>query len=128
MNVHLLAAQPSSLLADAAVLLHFGYLAFLVLGGFVAWKAPRAIWPHLAAVAWAIGIVVVRYPCPLTDLERHFRPSVGERSFIERYLEGVIYPEGHMVTARLFIVMAVAVSYAGLLRRRRRPAAPPSDS
>ena len=121
----MLAGQTSPLLADAAVLLHFGYLAFLTFGGFLVWRSPRAIWPHLAAVAWAIGIVVVRYPCPLTDLERHFRPSVGERSFIERYLEGVIYPEGRMDTARLFVVVVVTISYLGILRRRR-PALPPT--
>ncbi|MEE3114990.1 MAG: DUF2784 domain-containing protein [Actinomycetota bacterium] len=119
MNVHMLTGQASPLLADAAVLLHFGYLAFLTFGGFLVWRSPRAIWPHLAAVAWAIGVVVIRYPCPLTDLERHFRPSVGERSFIERYLESVIYPEGHMDTARLVVVVVVAISYAGILRRRR---------
>ena len=127
MNDHLLTGQSSPLLADAAVLLHFGYLAFLVFGGFVAWKAPRVIWPHLAVVAWAIGVVVVRYPCPLTDLERYFRPSVGERGFIERYLEGVIYPEGHVTAARLVVVAFVAASYAGILRRRRRPAVPQPD-
>ena len=123
----MLAGQTSPLLADAAVLLHFGYLAFLTFGGFLVWRSPRAIWPHLAAVAWAIGIVVVRYPCPLTDLERHFRPSVGERSFIERYLEDVIYPEGRMDTARLVVVVVVAISYAGILRRRRPVVARPGD-
>jgi hypothetical protein len=126
-SVHLLAGQTSSLLADAAVVLHFAYLVFLVFGGFLAWRAPRAIWPHLAAVAWAIGVVVIRYPCPLTDLERYFRPSVGERGFIERYLEGVIYPEGHMDTARLVVVVIVAISYAGILRRRRPAVARPGD-
>jgi len=126
-NVHMLTGQASPLLADAAVLLHFGYLAFLTFGGFLVWRSPRAIWPHLAAVAWAIGVVVVRYPCPLTDLERHFRPSVGERSFIERYLEGIIYPEGHMDTARLVVVVVVAISYAGILRRRRPAVARPGD-
>ena len=125
MNVHMLTGQASPLLADAAVLLHFGYLAFLTFGGFLVWRSPRAIWPHLAAVAWAIGVVVIRYPCPLTDLERHFRPSVGERSFIERYLEGIIYPEGHMATARLVVVVVVAISYAGILRRRRPAVARP---
>ena len=127
MNVHMLTGQASPLLADAAVLLHFGYLAFLTFGGFLVWRSPRAIWPHRAAVAWAIGVVVIRYPCPLTDLERHFRPSVGERSFIERYLESVIYPEGHMDTARLVVVVVVAISYAGILRRRRPAVARPGD-
>ncbi len=121
MNSHLFAGQTYSLLADAAVLLHFGYLVFLVVGGFLAWRFPRAIWPHLATVAWAIGVVVISYPCPLTDLERYFRPSVEERGFIERYLEGVIYPEGHLVTARLVVVVAVTVSYAGIIRRRLSP-------
>jgi len=124
-SVHLLAGQTSSPLADAAVVLHFAYLVFLVFGGFLAWRAPRAIWPHLAAVAWAIGVVVIRYPCPLTDLERYFRPSVGERGFIERYLEGVIYPGGHVEAARLFVVVVVTISYLGILRRRR-PALPPT--
>jgi uncharacterized protein DUF2784 len=27
---------------------HFAYVAYVVLGGFLAWWWPRAIWPHAA--------------------------------------------------------------------------------
>jgi hypothetical protein len=106
-------------LADLAILLHAGYLVFLVVGGFLAWRWPRVLWPHLAAVVWALGIVIVGQPCPLTDLERHFRPSVGDRGFIERHVEGFVYPEGHTTAARWVVVALVAASYTGVVTRRR---------
>jgi hypothetical protein len=107
-------------LADLAIALHAGYLVFLVVGGFLAWRWPRVLWAHLVAAVWALGIVTVGQPCPLTDLERHFRPSVGQRGFIDRHVEGVVYPEGHTTTARIAVAVLVTVSYAGLVHRRRR--------
>ena len=37
-------------LADAVMLVHFGFLAFLVFGGFVAWRFRWVSVPHAAAV------------------------------------------------------------------------------
>lgn len=39
------------ILTTLVLTLHFGYLAYVVVGGFVAWRWPRTIWVHLVAAA-----------------------------------------------------------------------------
>ncbi len=34
-------------LAEATMVVHFLFIAFVVLGGFLAWRWPKAIWLHL---------------------------------------------------------------------------------
>lgn len=106
------------LLADVVMVTHFGYLAYLVVGGFLAWRWRRAVYPHLAAVAWALGIVLVGFPCPLTAVERRLRDEASQFGFIDRYLEGVVYPEEFTTVLRLGVAVVVAVAYWGLFRRR----------
>ncbi|MBC7680158.1 MAG: DUF2784 family protein [Pseudorhodobacter sp.] len=64
----------------AAVLLglHYGFLVFLLLGGFLG----RRRWVLVArvlTVAWGVGILTVGQPCPLTVGERWARRQTGER-------------------------------------------------
>ena len=106
------------LLADVVMATHFGYLAYLVVGGFLAWRWRRAIYPHLAAVAWALGIVLVGFPCPLTSIERRLRDEAGDFGFIDRYLEEVVYPEEFTTVLRLAVAVVVAVAYWGCFQRR----------
>ena len=105
-------------LADVVMVSHFGYLVYLVVGGFLAWRWPRAICPHLAAVGWALGIVLVGFSCPLTSIEHRLRHEIGEFGFIDRHLEGVVYPEELRTVLRLTVTVLVAVAYWGWLRRR----------
>ena len=105
-------------LADGVMATHFGYLVYLVVGGFLAWRWPRAIYPHLVAVAWALGIVLIGFPCPLTGIERRLRSETGEFGFIDRYLEGVVYPEEFTTVLRIGVAVMVAIAYRGWFRRR----------
>ncbi|MET7772163.1 DUF2784 domain-containing protein [Nocardia sp. NPDC005366] len=115
------------LLADAAAAVHFAFLAYVVVGGFLAWRLPRTIWPHLFAVGWGVGSVLVGYECPLTHLEDWSRRRAGEAGlpssgFIDHYLTGVIYPESALGLVRALVALCVVVSWSGyilLLRRRR---------
>ena len=102
-------------------MLHFGFLAYVAVGGFIAWLWPRAIVPHIAAVGWSLGIVTVGYTCPLTTLERHLRSAANDAGFIDRYVEGVIYPEEYTSHLRLLVAVAVLVAYAGAIRAARQP-------
>ena len=106
------------LLADAVMGIHFGYLVYLVVGGFLAWRWPRGIYPHVVAVGWAVGIVFVGFPCPLTGIERRLRSEAGGFGFIDRYLEGVVYPEEFTTVLRVAVAVLVAVAYRGWFRRR----------
>lgn len=112
------------LLTTVILLLHFGFLAYLVLGGFLTWRWPATFWTHLATASWGLTVVVARLTCPLTWAENWSRQRAGqgapERGFIDRYLEGVIYPERYSDAVRALVVVVVAISWVGLLQRRRR--------
>ena len=120
--------MPYDLLADAVVVLHFSFVALVVVGGFVALRWAWVWWPHLASVAYGAGIVAIGWSCPLTDLERALREAGGDEAategFVERYLEGVIYPGDRTATMRVVAAVAIAVSWALLLRRHRRDEEP----
>ncbi|MGW9347666.1 DUF2784 domain-containing protein [Nocardiopsis flavescens] len=112
----------------AAAVLHFVFFAFVVLGGFTAWRHPRMFWVHLGVAAYALGIVIVDWPCFLTEIENWSRAATGrpemEFGFIDHYLTGTLYPREHLMTSRYVIAAVVACSWAGAwwLWRRRRAA------
>jgi hypothetical protein len=117
------------LLATLILALHFGYLAYLVLGGFLAWRWPRTIGLHLAAAGWGATIVAAALlaegiTCPLTYAENWSRRRAGDAplstGFIDRYLEGVVYPERYAVVAQALTAAAVLVSWVGYALRWRR--------
>jgi len=103
---------------------HFAYLGYLVLGGFLAWRWPKAIWPHLVACAWGVLIVAGWVDCPLTWAEDWARQRAGQapltQGFIDRYLDNAIYPERYVDVVRLAVALIVAISWAGAYRRHRR--------
>jgi hypothetical protein len=107
-------------LADAVMLLHFGFLVFVALGGFLAWRWPRWIVPHVAAALWGGITVVFTIECPLTYLENLFRHRAGEAGlprsgFIDHYLEGVIYPERYTALVQAGVAALVLTSWVGAL-------------
>ncbi len=110
--------MPHRFLADVVMVAHFGYLVYLVVGGFLAWRWPGAIYLHLVAVGWALGIVFVGFPCPLTSIEHRLRHEAGEFGFIDRYLEEIVYPEELTAVLRLAVAILVVVAYWGSFRRR----------
>ena len=113
-------------LADGVVAVHYAYMAYLVVGGFIAWRWPRTIWLHVLAVGWAVAIVVTKVPCPLTALQNHFRESAGGRplsdSFINLYIRGTFYPADQQTIARVVLGAVVLGSWIGfvLIQRRRK--------
>jgi hypothetical protein len=120
-------------LADAVTALHFVYLAFLVFGGFLAWRWPKAIVVHLLAVVWGVAIVATGPNCPLTWVEDRLRRWAGEGGlpggFINTYVEGVLYPQRYTPLVRLIVAGLVLVSWVGAyLMARRRQSAPSASS
>jgi hypothetical protein len=80
-----------------AVVVHFAFLCYLVVGGFVALRWRRTIWLHVPAVLWGIAITTAHLDCPLTWLERWSRAKAGmaplpPEGFIAHYIAGVLYP------------------------------------
>lgn len=111
------------ILADLTVVVHLGFIAFVAVGGLLAWRWPRLLWAHVPSVIWAAGIVFVGYDCPLTPLEKLFRRRAGEEDydggFVDRYVEGVIYPERYTPHLRALVAVAIVVGYVGVARRQR---------
>jgi len=116
------------LLADLIVLLHFAFVAFVVAGGMLALRWPRAAWLHLPAAAWGAAIEFFGWICPLTPLENALRQASGAGvyggDFVARYLLPILYPAGLTTDVQLLLgigVVAVnAAIYGWVLLRRKR--------
>jgi hypothetical protein len=113
-------------LVTVILIVHFGYLLYVVLGGFLAWRWPRLFWPHLAAGVWGLAVVGIPLECPLTTAENWARERAGlareSQGFIDRYIEGVLYPSRYTVLLQVLVAVMVIGSWAGayLFRRTRR--------
>jgi hypothetical protein len=114
-------------LADLVVVVHLGFILFVALGAVLAWRWRRLLRWHLPAVVWGLGIVTVGFTCPLTPAEKNLRGRAGEQGyeggFVDRYIEGVIYPGSLTRLVQALIAVAVLVGYAGVLARRPRAVA-----
>jgi hypothetical protein len=106
------------LLADAVMLVHFAFLAFVALGGFVAWRHRWVLVPHVAAVGWGALTVVVGLECPLTVWENALRRLGDEeglpQGFIDTYLTGVVYPQEYLPAVQLLVAALVVASWVRL--------------
>jgi hypothetical protein len=114
-------------LADAVLVLHLAFIAFVVLGGFLVLRFPALAWIHLPAVVWAAATEFLGIFCPLTPLENRLRALGGDAGygggFIEHYLTAWIYPAG--LTREIqwllgFVVIAINLAIYLKLRQRRR--------
>ncbi|GAA1833600.1 hypothetical protein GCM10009682_60000 [Luedemannella flava] len=119
--------MPYRVLMTAVLVAHFAFLAYVVLGGFLTWRWPRAIWFHLAAVVWGVLVVAASLECPLTWAEDWARRRAGEAplagGFIDTYVENVIYPPQYLHEVRALCALVVLASWAGgyaAWRRRRQ--------
>ena len=105
---------------------HMAFLAYLVLGGFLALRRLAWLWPHLGCTAWSVFITLTEGRCPLTTLEKWLLVRGGrvpyEDSFISHYLSGTVFPAQYEIAVWLASVVVALVSYAVVLVRRRRPA------
>ncbi|MHB8137110.1 MAG: DUF2784 domain-containing protein [Smithellaceae bacterium] len=117
-----------SILADAVIIIHFLFIAFVVAGGLLVWRWPFLAWIHLPAVVWGAGIEFMGGTCPLTPLENYLRRLGGESpysgDFVVQYLLPVIYPENltsvtQYILGGLVIVINLIV-YGMIIRRRCR--------
>ncbi len=116
-------------LADAVLVLHGLFIAFVLIGALGVARWPRLAWLHLAAVAWAVYAAAAGRICPLTPIENALRRAAGEAGydggFIEHYLLAAIYPDGLtrgvQIGLGVFVLALNVALYAQWLARRRRP-------
>ena len=97
--------------ADAALLLHLAFVAFVTLGGLLALRWRGVMWIHLPAVAWGIFVETTGRVCPLTYVENALRSQAGgagyRKSFVEHYVLRVLYPGG--LTADVQFALAIVL-------------------
>ncbi|WP_278262168.1 DUF2784 domain-containing protein [Nocardia sp. AG03] len=117
--------MPFRVLADLIAVTHVAFIAYVVAGGFLAWRWPRTIGAHVIAVAWGFGTILIGFDCPLTHAENWARrqAAVAElpaSGFIDHYLTGVIYPDSALGLVRLLAATAVLASWIGYARLHHR--------
>ncbi|HJP60563.1 MAG TPA: DUF2784 domain-containing protein [Gemmatimonadaceae bacterium] len=85
-------------LADLVLVLHLGFVVFVVLGGLLVFRWPWIALLHVPAAIWGVLIEYMGWICPLTPLENSFRMRGGEAGysggFIQHYIQPVLYPAG----------------------------------
>lgn len=114
-----------SWLADLVLLLHLGFVLFVLFGALLVLRWPGLAWLHLPAVVWGAAIEFGGWICPLTPLENHFRRLAGAAGysggFIEEYLLAALYPAGLTREIQIMLgLLVLAVNgavYAWLWRR-----------
>jgi hypothetical protein len=86
------------LTADFLVLVHLGFMAFVLLGGLLVRRWPGVAVLHIPCALWGAVVELGGWWCPLTDLELHFRQLAGEAGygggFIDHYVTPLVYPPG----------------------------------
>lgn len=114
-------------LADAVLVLHLGFVLFVVLGGLLVLQWPRVAWLHIPAATWGVLIEYTGWICPLTPLENSFRMRGGETgysgSFIQHYIQPVLYPAGltratQLTLGSVLLVLNLA-AYSVVISRKR---------
>ena len=121
--------MPYQALADAVLLLHFGVVAFVVLGlpavlvgNWRGWIWVNYFWLRTAHIA-AIVVVVLQawlgQYCALTILEANLREQAGQSiyqgSFIQHWVQHLLYFEAPLwVFAVLYTCFALLVLWAWL--------------
>jgi hypothetical protein len=108
----------------AAVAAHFAFLAFGVLGGFLAWRWPKLIRWQVAGATWLVLVVAAHLICPLTWIEDRAREHAGMApqpgGFLANHVAGVFFPHGHQSDAMVVASVVVLISWAGYVRINRR--------
>lgn len=114
-----------SLLAWLVAGVHLAFIVFVVVGGLLAVRWPRVLWAHAPCGLYALFIVVVGWPCPLTGVENALRgDDAYAGGFIDHYLTGVLYPQGWETGVQLAAALLVVASYVTLLIRKGRSVLP----
>jgi hypothetical protein len=125
-------------LADLILLIHFGFVAFVVLGFVVIWigyfrrwNFVRNIWfrvAHLAAMGYVALEAIAGLTCPLTAWEARLRVIAGqadryEGSFIQHWVHRFIFfdvPEWIFTVVYLGFFALLLLTF-WIVRPRRKP-------
>lgn len=113
------------LLADLVVLVHFGFVLFVILGGMLVLRWKMVVWVHLPAATWGAIVEFMGWICPLTPLEIWLRVMAGQSGyqtgFIDHYLLPLLYPQNLTRDTQIWLgvlVLCLNLAIYGWLIRR----------
>jgi hypothetical protein len=116
------------LLADVVLLIHAGFVLFVMSGGFLALRWRRLALLHIPAAVWGVLIEYSGWICPLTPLENSLRARGGETiyhgGFVDHYVTSFLYPTGLTRNVQLILgtiaLLVNVVAYGLLLNKIRK--------
>jgi Protein of Unknown function (DUF2784) len=116
--------------ADLVAITHAAFIAFLLVGGYAAWRFRRLVWVHIPAVVLTAAIFAFGADCPLTDLEKYLRHQAGEPAyrggFIAHYVLPMVPDGARAVAVPVVVVLVTAAAYTRYIGRRRRASTEPT--
>lgn len=108
------------LLADLVLIIHLGFVVFVLCGGMLVLKWRWLAWLHLPAAVWGAVVEFTGWICPLTPLENWLREQGGETAyrsdFIAQYLLPVLYPGDLTRDLQLLLGAVVVILNAAVYR------------
>ena len=117
----------SRIAADFLVVLHLGFIVFVLLGGLFVLRWRWVLYLHVPAAVWGTLIEFLGWRCPLTPLEQYFRQLNGlsyQGGFMDHYILPLIYPAGYTRQMQIFfgisVVVVNGVIYGCLIARHMR--------
>jgi hypothetical protein len=103
-------------LAEAVLIVHLGFILWVMFGALVTRARPWLAAAHVASVVYGIVAELGPWPCPLTLAENFFEARGGlepyKGPFLLHYLDAVVYPN---LPFRLLIACGVGVCALNLL-------------
>jgi hypothetical protein len=111
-------------LADAVLLVHFGFVLFVVgglaltwVGAAAGWRWVRNFWfrtAHLGAIAFVAGEALLGIWCPLTVWEARLRGVDAQKSFMADWVHRLLFydfPEWIFTAAYVLFGLVVAATW-----------------
>jgi hypothetical protein len=102
-----------SLSAAVVLLIHFGFILFVLVGSMLALRYRWIVAVHLPAAVWGFVVELTGRGCPLTAVENFLLARAGQtgysESFVEHYLLPIIYPAGMSREVQIGLASAVVV-------------------
>ena len=104
-------------LADVVLVVHLGFVLFIVAGAFLILRWPWMVWVHPPAAVWGVVVEWAGWICPLTPLENRLRAQGGQAGypggFVEHYIVRVLYPGG--LTRNIQFLLGATVLLVNLI-------------
>jgi Protein of Unknown function (DUF2784) len=90
---------------------HLAYALFAAFGGLLVQRFPLIMWPHLAALVWAVGTLALDWGCPVTPWEKSLRERAGATSYEEGFVQHYILRTHYSRSGarRIHILLAIVL-------------------